>query len=578
MCSRWEVDGSLVGGRPTGRANSAKDDDKKRAPEGMCGILGIFKEEGVDGTTRTMAYEQSRLQRHRGPDGTGVVVFAKGVMVQERLCLIGVESGRQPLVSLSGDTVVAANCEIYNYKSFIPLIEAHHRKRYVPRSDADVIVELYEMYGEEMVRMLAGMFAFVLYDKKQDLVLVCRDSLGILPLYVGDDGSGGVWVSSEMKCLIGKCSEVSVVEPGHYLYGGIMSLEKKRYFEASWIHSVPTRAVDLDKIRSLLVREVELHLQAETSVGALLSGGLDSSLVAGIASRIMKEGSVAGKLDTYSVGMVGSPDLGYAREVAEYIGSKHHEVTFDLCEGLDCIREVIWFLESYDVTTVRASIPMYILSRSVKKYGTKVILSGEGADEIFGGYLYFHSAPDDGEFHRETVRRTLELSYFDCLRANKSTMAWGVEARVPFLGRAFVEYCMGTDPRDRRSRSRLDSEGSGMEKYVLRKAFSGLGFIPECVIWRQKEQFSDGVGYGWIDGLRLYCESKVTDEEFGKRFSRFEYNTPHTKEGYYYRCVFDEMFGRVGETTVKSWVPRTDWGCSSDPSGRKQRAHVSQQG
>lgn len=547
----------------------------------MCGILGIFGEGDVAASVRATAYEQSRIQRHRGPDGSGVVVFSKGAMAQERLSLIGIETGHQPLVSESGDIVLVANCEIYNYRSFIPMIEERYKKKYLPRSDADVLIALYEIYGEDMLDMVEGMFAFVLYDKREGRLLVGRDPIGILPLYTGRDCEGRFWVSSEMKCLVGKCEGIEVFEPGCYVYGSISSLEKKRYFDPCWIHCVPRRRVDLAELRRLLMREVELHLEADTSVGALLSGGLDSSLIAGIASKMMKDpssGHYGKELHTFSVGMQGSPDLKYAREVAEYIGSDHHEIIFTVEEGLDCIKEMVWHLETYDITTVRASIPMFILSRKVKKYGVKVVLSGEGADEIFGGYLYFHSAPNDDEFHMETVRRILDLSYFDCLRANKSTMAWGVEARVPFLGRAFVDHCMGIDPKDRMSPSLMDCENTGMEKYILRKAFSNEGFIPEPVVWRQKEQFSDGVGYDWIDSLVLYCESKVSDEEFNDRQSRFEYNTPRTKEGYYYRCLFDEIFGKAGECTVKSWEPRTDWGCSSDPSGRRQKAHVSHDG
>lgn len=463
----------------------------------MCGVFAVFSEHEVQSELREEAYRRSRLQRHRGPEETGVAVLRNGIIVHERLSIVGIETGHQPLISTDGSLVLAANCEIYNYRKLARLVGS---ASYVPRSDSDVILAAYEMHGDRVVEYLRGMYAFIVYDRKSEKIFIARDPIGIIPLYIGNDSEGRLWLASEMKCLTGRCEKIEVFEPGTYMVGVMPTLQKKRYYTPSWEHVLPTAPVILREMRDRLVVAVKSHLmQADTRMGAFLSGGLDSSLVAGIASHLIRRRKCSGdRLPTYSIGIEGSPDLEHARAVASHIGSEHHEVIFTAEEGIDCIREVIWHLDSYDVTTIRASIPMYILSRKAKKDGIKAMLSGEGADELFGGYLYFHAAPSAEEFHRETVRRVLNLSYSDCLRANKSTLAWGVELRVPFLDTDFIDYVMGTSPEYRMIPSVMDTEKCMAEKFVLRKAFSEMGYIPESIVWRQKEQFSDGVGYGWI--------------------------------------------------------------------------------
>lgn len=540
----------------------------------MCGIFAILSEKALGPGVRELAYQQSLLQRHRGPEETGVVMTEKGVIIQERLALVGLETGRQPLISKGDNLVLAANCEIYNYKEIEKIIG----EPYKARSDSDVILAMYEQYGKGMIDHIKGMYAFLIYDKKTENVFIARDPIGIIPLYYGYDEEKRLWLASEMKCLVNKCQTIEIFEPGSYMLGKVSSLSKTRYYIPQWTKRVPTTPVDLGMLSAKLIKEVKSHLPMEVRVGAFLSGGLDSSLIAGIASKLLKSGEhkseCDAKLSTYSIGMKDSPDLGHARIVADYIGSDHHEIIFTAEEGIDCIREVVWHLDSYDVTTVRASIPMYMLSRKVRKDGIKVVLSGEGADELFGGYLYFHQAPNATDFHWETAARVLNLSYSDCLRANKSTLAWGVELRVPMLATEFINHVMEIRPEDRMTPSAADTEKRRCEKYILRKAFSGQGIIPESVIWRQKEQFSDGVGYGWIDALRSNAESRVSDEEFAQAAVLFPYNTPDTKEAFYIRKIYQEQFGTIGDRTVMKWTPRTDWGCSSDPSGRTQKVHL----
>lgn len=530
----------------------------------MCGISGIISQDLLQ-EDEGIARDRSALMRHRGPDGTGVAVYANAVLVHERLAIVGISTGAQPFYSEDGMALVA-NCEIYNYREIVEMI----RRRaggYVPRSDADVILRGYEVFGQDILQHIRGMYAFVIYDDRAKQFFVARDPIGIIPLYYGYDSGGRLMFASEMKSLCRACKKAMCFPPGSFALGSVGgAMEPKRYYLPEWSRSVGMQPADLHRVRDLLVSAVQSHMMADVDVAALLSGGLDSSLVAGIAAGMLrKQGRV---LATYSVGLEGSPDLECARTVAEHIGSDHHEVTFTVEEGLRAIRSVIWHLETYDITTVRASIPMYLMGRRVSHDGLKVVMSGEGADEIFGGYLYFHEAPSAEEFHWETARRVMDLSYADCLRANKSMMAWGVECRVPLLDTDFVDYAMAISPSDR-----MGGTGGRMEKHVLRAAFDGEDVIPDAILWRQKEQFSDGVGYSWIDALQEHGAMSVSDEDLGEAAVRFPVNPPSSKEAFYYRTVYEELFGRSGDETVKKWIPRTDWGCSMDPSGRAQKAH-----
>lgn len=533
-------------------------------------------------TIRELAYRQSGKQRHRGPDHTGVVHIAEhGVtMVQERLAVLCVDTGDQPLQSSDGNIVLAANGEIYNYLELADVISKRCGS-YTPRGDCDVIIGMYEEFGETVLSRITGMFAFAMYDKRNREILIARDPIGIIPLYKGIDCDGNLWVASELKCLVEVCENVEVFPPGTSLYGKIDNLKEVRYYQPKWIKSIPTAAADLETLRETLIAAVRSHLQCDAPFGALLSGGVDSSLIASMATKIMREKNPDFRLKTYSVGLENAPDFKYSTMVAKYINSDHREIVFRVEDGLDCIRDIIYHAETYDVTTVRCSIPMVILARHIKSEGLKMVLSGEGADEILGGYLYFFNAPNSEDFHEETVKRVLNLHYSDCLRANKSTMSWGVELRVPFLDTNFIEYAMNIRPEDRlpgkNNKFGIQYQENGVhriEKHILRAAFAE-DFLPDEVIWRQKEQFSDGVGYAWIDTIRSYAASHVTDKEFELAATAFPINTPSTKEAYYYRAVFEEMFpGQAYANTVQRWIPRADWGCPEDPSGRAQQVHT----
>lgn len=558
----------------------------------MCGILSIFLNTEYDSASplyrygsrseslRELAFRQSAKQRHRGPDHTGMVVDngAGFVMVQERLCVIGVRTGSQPFLSQDGQVLLVANGEIYNYLQMAQEVNRAlmpHEETYIPRSDCDVIIAYYEKFGvKALMETIRGMFAFVLYDRKNGKVLVARDPIGIVPLYSGMDCEGNLWVASEMKCLVEKCSDIQTFPPGFMHYGTRQKLKLKCYYEPLWKFEIPQMHVDLKKLRSALEDAVVSHLQCDVPMGALLSGGLDSSLIASIATKVMrKRHGPDYQLKTYSVGLVGGPDFEYGKMVADYIGSDHTEVYFTIDEGLNYIRDAIFHAETYDITTVRCTIPLLLLSRSIKSEGIKMVLSGEGADELFGGYLYFHQAPSAAEFHKETVMRVTNLHYADCLRANKGTAAWGLELRVPFLDTDFVNYAMNIRPEDRMPQVKVNGKVQSMEKYILRQAFAN-DYLPEKVLWRQKEQFSDGVGYSWIDTITEYAASHISDAEFATAAERFAVNPPPTKEAFYYRQVFEELFPNQScASTVKRWIPRIDWGCSADPSGRKQTMH-----
>ncbi|GAB0096862.1 Asparagine synthetase [Sergentomyia squamirostris] len=567
----------------------------------MCGIFAVISRisgplkvpqsaSGRKESLREFVYRQSGCQRHRGPDHTGVVLVPEhGVaIVQERLALLGIRTGAQPMKSANEDLILAANGEIYNYLEISKDISKRRGETYTPRSDSDVIIGLYEEFGHDLLHHITGMFSFILYDRSKKTILIARDPIGIIPLYLGEDTDGNLWVSSEMKCLVGVCCDIRAFPPGTFCYGSPDSLIFRSFYEPKWITTIPNHQSNLTLLRRRLESAVRSHLQCDVPFGALLSGGVDSSLIASIATKIMRERDPNFRLKTYSVGLKGAPDFKYSRMVADYIGSDHTEVYFTIEEGLDCIPDIIRHLESYDITTIRASIPMYLLSRFIKSEGLKMVLSGEGADEIFGGYLYFHRAPNPRDFHEETVTRVRCLHLADCLRANKSTMAWGLELRVPFLDTEFVNYAMNIRPEDRMpaatdqtvSQEILEAtdekrvENPKIEKYILRAAFRD-NYLPHEVLWRQKEQFSDGVGYQWIDTIKSFSADHVDDEEFQQAKELFPINTPATKEAFFYRQIFNEMFpAETFANTVMKWVPRTDWGCSADPSGRAQAVHI----
>ncbi|XP_020815890.1 asparagine synthetase [glutamine-hydrolyzing] 1-like [Drosophila serrata] len=553
----------------------------------MCGIFSIFSRDGepippqiLHGSKhslRELAYRQSGKQRHRGPDSTGVYVIAsEGVaMVHERLRIVGVAEGDQPFVSEDGNLILVANGEIYNYLELSAEI-AKRRGSYNPKSDCHVILELYKDYGVDLLDHMSGMFAFALYDRRTKEVLLARDPVGIIPMYVGEDEAGNLWVASEMKCLVDTCPKVETFTPGEARFGKVGRLQTCWQFQQPWLKEVPSQACELSLLRSNLESAVRSHLHCDAHFGALLSGGVDSSLIASIATKIMRERDPNYRLKTFSVGLQDAPDFEAARHVAKFIDSDHKEIIFEIDDALDGIRDIVYHLETYDVTTVRCSLPMLLLARYIKSTGIKMILSGEGADELFGGYLYFHKAPNYEDFHEELVKRVRQLHLSDCLRANKVAMAKGVELRVPFLDTGFVNHVMQIRPEDKIP-GPLNKFGGEqhkrLEKYVLRAAFAD-NYLPDDVLWRQKEQFSDGVGYDWIDSIRRVATSHVTDEEFAGAALRFPFNTPSTKEAYYYRSIFAELFpGESAARTVVRWVPRLDWGCPEDPSGRAQAVH-----
>uniref|UniRef100_A0A182RDB7 Asparagine synthetase [glutamine-hydrolyzing] n=1 Tax=Anopheles funestus TaxID=62324 RepID=A0A182RDB7_ANOFN len=530
---------------------------------------------------RELAFRQSGKQRHRGPDQTGVIVSEKErfVLVQERLSVIGVKTGRQPLTSSNGTTHLVANGEIYNYPHMVSLIRnVNGNESYEPRSDCDVLVAFYELFGsDKLLQTVRGMFAFVLYDCSTHQLLIARDPVGIVPLYYGWDETGSLWVASELKCLVECCGEVVVFPPGHAYYGPREDITPQSYFTAHWMTGIPTARTDLEQLRVQLEAAVESHLQCEVPLGALLSGGLDSSLIASIATRILRRttGNPNYRMKTYSIGLVGGgPDLQYARTVAHHIGSDHTEIHYSIPEGLDLVRDAVYHAETYDVTTIRCIVPVMLLARAIRSEGIRVVLSGEGADELFGGYLYFHHAPSAAEFHRETVRRVFGLHVSDCLRANKGCAAWGLELRVPFLDTDFLQHVMSIRPEDKAPSSTEINGHNGVEKRILRQAFADGNYLPDQVLWRQKEQFSDGVGYAWIDSIAQWASDRVRDEEFETAADRYPFNTPTTKEAFYYRKLFEQLFpGPSFARTVQRWIPRTDWGCPEDPSGRKQNVH-----
>ncbi|HUQ96437.1 MAG TPA: asparagine synthase B [Chitinophagaceae bacterium] len=506
----------------------------------MCGIVGIFDlKKGAD-ELRSQALQMSKKQRHRGPDWSGIYTSDNAVMVHERLSIVDPTSGKQPLLSADGKLALAVNGEIYNHKELRKNLKEPYE--FLTHSDCEIILALYREKGPNFLEDLNGIFAFALYDKEADTYLIGRDHMGIIPLYMGWDASGDFYVSSELKCINGVCTKILEFPPGHYLYS--KDGEPKKWYNREWtsFDAVKDNVSDIHELRRALEEAVHRQLMSDVPYGVLLSGGLDSSIISAIAKkyaarRIETEDLKDAwwpQLHSFAVGLKESPDLLAARKVAEHIGTVHHEVNFTIEEGLDALRDVIYHIETYDVTTIRASTPMYLLARVIKSMGVKMVLSGEGSDELFGGYLYFHKAPNAKEFHEETVRKLSKLHLYDCLRANKSLAAWGVEGRVPFLDKEFMDVAMRLNPADKMA-------GNGkIEKHILRKAFED--YLPHEVAWRQKEQFSDGVGYSWIDTLKKITSERVSDNDLKHAAYRFPVNTPTTKEEYYYRSIFDEHF------------------------------------
>ncbi|MBR6287472.1 MAG: asparagine synthase B [Bacteroidaceae bacterium] len=544
----------------------------------MCSIVGIFDIKEQTPQLRQKALDMSHKLRHRGPDWSGIYCGKSAILAHERLSIVDPKSGKQPLFSPDNKQILAVNGEIYNHID----IRAKYAGLYQfqTNSDCEVILALYRDKGVSFLEELNGIFAFALYDEEKDEYLIARDHIGIIPLYIGYDKEGKVYCASELKALEGFCDSYEPFLPGHYFW----SRERKmtRWYKRDWesYDNVKDNPASADELREALEAAVKRQLMSDVPYGVLLSGGLDSSIISAVAkkfsaNRIEENDSVPAwwpRLHSFAVGLKGAPDLVKAKEVANHIGTVHHEINYTIQEGLDAIRDVIYFTETYDITTVRASTPMYLLARVIKSMGIKMVLSGEGADEIFGGYLYFHKAPNAKAFHEETVRKLSKLYMYDCLRANKSLSAWGVEGRVPFLDKEFLDVAMRTNPEAKLC------PGKCMEKKMLRTAFADM--LPESVAWRQKEQFSDGVGYSWIDTLKQITSEQVSDEQMAKAAERFPINTPMSKEEYYYRSIFEEHFPSESAARSVPSVPSVacstaealEWDSSfkdkNEPSGR----------
>ena len=544
----------------------------------MCGIVGIFNIKQQSSSLRAKALSMAARIRHRGPDWSGIYTGKHAVLAHERLSIVDPTSGRQPLYSPDRKQVLAVNGEIYNHRE----IRARYAGRYTFQtgSDCEVILALYRDKGINFLEDLNGIFAFALYDEEKDEYLIARDPIGVIPLYIGRDKDGHVYCASELKALEGFCDEYEPFLPGHYYHS--KEGRQHRWYTRDWTDydAVCHNDASVATLRDALEASVRRQLMSDVPYGVLLSGGLDSSVISAIARkysarRIETDGTQEAwwpQLHSFAVGLKGAPDLDKARQVADFIGTVHHEINYTVQEGLDAIRDVIYYIETYDVTTVRASTPMYLLARVIRSMGIKMVLSGEGADEIFGGYLYFHKAPDARAFHEETVRKLGKLHLYDCLRANKSLAAWGIEGRVPFLDKEFLDVAMRLNPDAKLC------PGKKIEKEIVRQAFSDM--LPEAVAWRQKEQFSDGVGYSWIDSLKQLTAEAVSDEQMAHAAERFPVNPPMNKEEYYYRSIFEEHFPSASAARSVPSVPSV--ACSSaealawdkafeglnDPSGR----------
>lgn len=544
----------------------------------MCGIVAIFNVHEQTPELRQKALRMSQKIRHRGPDWSGIYSGGTAILAHERLSIVDPESGRQPLFSPDMKQVLAVNGEIYNHQDI--------RRKYAGKyqfqtgSDCEVILALYREHGINFLEELSGIFAFALYDADKDEFLIARDPIGVIPLYMGYDNDGKVYVASELKALEGNCDRYEVFLPGHYYSSREGRMTK--YYKRDWedYANVADNPASVRAVRDSLCDAVRRQLMSDVPYGVLLSGGLDSSVISAVAEKYSQHRIESGgeqqawwpRLHSFAVGLKGAPDLAKAKLVADHIGTVHHEINYTIQEGLDAIRDVIYFIETYDVTTVRASTPMYLLARVIKSMGIKMVLSGEGADEVFGGYLYFHKAPDAKAFHEETVRKLSKLYMYDCLRANKSLSAWGVEGRVPFLDKEFLDVAMRTNPQAKMC------PGQTMEKKIVREAFSDM--LPAEVAWRQKEQFSDGVGYSWIDTLKRITSDQVSDEQMAHAAERFPINPPRNKEEYYYRSIFAEHFPSDSAALTVPSVPSVAcstaealaWDASfqgkNDPSGR----------
>ncbi|MBX9187349.1 asparagine synthase B [Bacteroides sp. K03] len=544
----------------------------------MCGIVGIFKIKSQSEELRNKALRMAQKIRHRGPDWSGIYTGGSAILAHERLSIVDPQSGGQPLYSPNRKQILAVNGEIYNHRE----IRTRYAGCYEFRtgSDCEVILALYQDKGIHFLEELNGIFAFALYDEERDEFLIARDPVGVIPLYIGHDADGTIYVASELKALEGFCDEYEPFLPGHYFYS--KEGKMKQWYTRDWTdyEAVKNNPASVTDLHDALEEAVHRQLMSDVPYGVLLSGGLDSSVISAIAKkyaakRIETDGASDAwwpQLHSFAIGLKGAPDLIKAREVAEYIGTVHHEINYTIQEGLDALRDVIYFIETYDVTTVRASTPMYLLGRVIKSMGIKMVLSGEGADEIFGGYLYFHKAPDAHAFHDETVRKLSKLYLYDCLRANKSLSAWGVEGRVPFLDKEFLDVAMRLNPKAKMA------PGKVIEKKIVREAFADM--LPESVAWRQKEQFSDGVGYSWIDTLKAITATAISDEQMAKAADRFPVNTPQNKEEYYYRSIFEEHFPSASAARSVPSVPSVAcstaealaWDASfqgkNEPSGR----------
>lgn len=549
----------------------------------MCSIFGVLELKSDPTELRSQAIEMSKRLRHRGPDWSGVYASDKAILVHERLAIVGVSSGAQPLYNPEKTNILAVNGEIYNHKELAKNLTIDFN--FQTESDCEIILALYKQKGPEFLDDLNGIFAFCLYDEEQDSYLIGRDHIGIIPLYTGRDQHGNLYVASEMKALTPICSTIEEFPPGHYLYSKEGTL--RAYYQRDWqsYEAVKTNSSHPQDIKDALEAAVKRQLMCDVPYGVLLSGGLDSSVISAItqkfAAKRIEDNDASDawwpKLHSFSIGLEGSPDLAAAQVVADEIGTVHHPITFTVQQGIDALKEVVYHLETYDVTTIRASTPMYLMSRQIKAMGIKMVLSGEGADELFGGYLYFHKAPNAQEFHEELNRKVSKLHMFDCLRANKSMAAWGVEARVPFLDKEFVDVAMRSNPE-----YKMCKEGR-IEKHIVREAFDG--YLPESVLWRQKEQFSDGVGYSWIDSLKEYVDSQVSAQDFANAQYRFPINTPESKEAYFYRLIFEQHFpGDAaakcvphGKSVACSTPQALAWDASfqnnADPSGRAANVH-----
>ncbi|WP_168404962.1 asparagine synthase B [Erwinia amylovora] len=552
----------------------------------MCSIFGVLDLKSDPAELRKKALELSRLMRHRGPDWSGVYADEHAILAHERLSIVDVNNGAQPLYNAAHTHVLAVNGEIYNHQAL--RAELSDRYEFQTDSDCEVILALYQEKGVEYLDDLQGMFAFILYDSVKNTYLIGRDHIGIIPLYMGNDEHGNLFVASEMKALVPVCRSIEEFPAGSYLSSS--DGEVRRYWQRDWFDysAVEDNTTDAQALKNALEESVKSHLMSDVPYGVLLSGGLDSSIISAITKRYAakrvededKSDAWWPQLHSFAVGLEGSPDLKAAKAVAEHLGTVHHEIHFTVQEGLDAIRDVIYHIETYDVTTIRASTPMYLMSRKIKAMGIKMVLSGEGADEVFGGYLYFHKAPNAREFHEENVRKLHALHMFDCARANKAMSAWGVEARVPFLDKKFLDVAMRINPQDK-----MCGSNGKMEKHILRQCFAS--YLPESVAWRQKEQFSDGVGYSWIDTLKEMAAAQVSDQQLETARFRFPYNTPTSKEAYLYRAIFAELFPLPsaaecvpgGPSVACSSAKAIEWDEAfknmDDPSGRAVGVHQS---